>query len=70
MQRWMKAVLKYLDPKIRSTVSEKTSKAADDILKVHSHLLKNCDFLFGLVIKLLYLMKTQDSNFVCQILFM
>ncbi|OVA20781.1 protein of unknown function DUF3730 [Macleaya cordata] len=33
MQRWMRAVLMHLDAKIPSNVLEKTSKAADDILK-------------------------------------
>ncbi|MCL7043378.1 hypothetical protein MKW94_013584 [Papaver nudicaule] len=33
VQRWMKAILKYQDPKSPSNLLEKTTKAADDILK-------------------------------------
>lgn len=34
MQRWMKAYMNFLDDKVTSTVLDKSSRVANDILKV------------------------------------
>lgn len=51
MQRWMKAYMNFLDDKVTSTVLDKSSRVANDILKV-SHVIgfQFCVFVLHLLI--------------------
>lgn len=49
MRRWMKANIQSIDAKATSVVLDKTSKAANSILKVHFPFHRNLNFLTGFI---------------------